>query len=324
MIDDFLLQGYHFDLHGAATQLKSFREINLDTKQSGYHWLHMCALHGETREYLEESSDLDPIIIDALLAAETRPRALVKSSGALVILRAMNLIQDENPEDMISSRIWIDREKIITTRRRDIKAIDDIVSCIAEGKGPVSPADFLVMITDRVFARMEPFFVDLEDRISKTEELLASGKQDEVTDDAALVRKRAAIFMRYVAPQKAVLEALLSAEFPWIGEEHKEHLVESLDMVTRYVEELQELRDRSQIINDELNNIHARRQNEISYIFSVAATIFLPLGFLTGLMGINIGGMPWVDEASAFWFFSGVCTLMVIAQVALFRKMGWF
>jgi zinc transporter len=299
-------------------------DIDFSSRDDSYTWIHMCALHPETRRFLENDADLDPIIIDALLAEETRPRSLIKEDGMLVILRAMNLYEGRDPEDMISIRIWIDDKKVITTRRRDIKAIVDIVGFMETGNAPPGPGDFLIMITDRVFERMEPFFTDLEDCISKAEELLASGNDKEISGDASLARKRTAIFMRYVAPQKMVLEALLKAEFKWLKEESKEHLVESLDRVTRYVEELHELRDRSQILNDEINNAHGRRLNDITYIFSVAATIFLPLSFLTGLLGINVGGVPGIDSGNAFWLFTGLCTAIIVSQVIIFRKLKWF
>jgi zinc transporter len=135
---------------------------------------------------------------------------------------------------------------------------------------------------------------------------------------------RTAIFNRYVIPQKKVLETLLSCNQPWLTEEHKEHLAESLDRVTRYVEELNELRERSQILNDELNNAHGRRLNDITYIFSVAATVFLPLSFLTGLLGVNVGGIPGIESTNGFWVFTGLCIAIIIAQVALFKKLKWF
>lgn len=34
------------------------------------------------------------------------------------------------------------------------------------------------------------------------------------------------------------------------------------------------------------------------------ASIFLPLGFLTGLFGVNVGGMPGTDNESAFWILT--------------------
>lgn len=318
------IYAYKLETDGSAQALNPDESDDLLKPGGGYSWLHMCALCTDTRAFLEGSTDLDPIIIDAMLVEETRPRALIKEDGMLIILRAMNLNEDQDPEDMISIRMWIDENKVITTRRRDIKAIDDIIGFIQSGKAPVSTCDFLTMITDRLFERMEPFLIDLEDHISKAEETLASGDDKATSNDVCLGRKRAAIFTRYVTPQKKVLETLLKAEFKWLKEEHKQHLVESLDRVTRYVEELYELRARSQILNDEINNAHGRRLNDITYIFSVAATIFLPLSFLTGLMGINIGGMPGIDSHSAFWIFTGFCTTIVTIQVAMFKKFKWF
>jgi zinc transporter len=323
MPDNFFIHAFGLGPNGHGEILKRDEPPDLSQMKDGYAWLHMCAFENSTRDYFENHAALDPIIIDAMLARETRPRALIKDDGALIILRAMNLHEGEDPEDMISIRIWIDSNRIITTRRRDIKAIDDIVEFIQNDDGPVAPGNFLTMITDRLFERMEPFFIDLEDRISKAEELLASG-EDDVAEDASMVRKRTAIFTRYVIPQKKVLETLLSCNQPWLTEEHKEHLAESLDRVTRYVEELHELRERSQILNDELNNAHGRRLNDITYIFSVAATVFLPLSFLTGLLGVNVGGIPGIDNSNGFWVFTGLCIAIIIAQVALFKKLKWF
>jgi len=324
MENSHFIHAYHLNKSGKTQALTPDNNTTLPEPKEGYYWLHMCALSTDTREYLENNTDLEPIVIDAMLAEETRPRTLVKDNGVLVILRAVNLYEGEDPEDMISIQMWIDENKVITTRRRDIKAIDDIVDFIQQRKGPTDPSEFLTMITDRVFGRMEPFFDDLEDCISKAEERLATGKHGQISEDVAIARKRTAIFIRNVTPQKTLLETLLKADLKWLKQENKEHLVESHDRVTRYVEELNELRDRSQILNEEINNAHARRLNGITYIFSVAATIFLPLGFLTGVMGINIGGMPGLESSSGFWIFTSLCIVIIIVQVALFKKLKWF
>ena len=323
MTNNHLIYGYHIEPEKEPEKLEIEKLDSVKSKK-GYDWLHMCALEEKTREFLEEKTDLEPVIIDALMDEETRPRALIKGDGALIILRAVNLQEGEDPEDMISIRMWIDDDKIISTRKRDIKAINDIIDLINLGEPPATTGDFLVTITDRLYARMEPYFIDMEDRISKAEELVALGKANDVSQDISIARKRAAIFTRYVTPQKTLLGNLLKTDFKWLNDEHKEHLNESKEMVIRYVEELQEIRDRSQILNDELNNEHGRRLNNITYIFSVAATIFLPLGFLTGLMGINIGGMPGVESGDAFWIFTGICALIIVVQVALFKKLKWF
>ncbi len=290
----------------------------------GFLWVHLHASEPGSREWLESNTELNPQIIDALLAKETRPRLLQHEQGMMVIFRAMNLFNSDEPEDMIALRMWIDQDRVITTRNRDIKAIEDIQHAIQAGEAIKSPADFLIMITSRLFARMEPFIEDLEEDISRVEEQIALGHGSDLMQGIGKIRKQTAIFRRYIIPQKAVVGGLLRSDFPCLTEEHKQQLAEDLDRVTRFTEELDELRDRTQIINEEVRNMHAERLNEITYIFSVAATIFLPLSFLTGLMGINVGGMPGVDSGNAFWIFAGITAAIAGLQIFIFRKFNWF
>jgi len=289
-------------------------------------WIHMDSTHRESSLWLETYAKLDPIVIRAMLSreSETRPRIMVRDDGMMIILRAMNLSESAEPEDMISLRMWINSNTVITARERDIQAIEDIMVLIKEDQGPKCPTHFLTMVTNRLFARMEPFIDDLEAKISKAEDQIVIESELANVEDEAIVRKKTAIFTRNVVPQKHVLEQLLLADFCWVTDDHRGQINESLDRVTRYVEELSELRERAKIINEEINNAHARRLNEITYMFSIAATVFLPLSFLTGMMGINIGGMPGVDNSSAFWLFSGLCVLIVMIQVLVFKKKKWF
>lgn len=306
-------------------------QINLELEDSeafksynGILWLHMCAIHPDTREYLNNESGLDELVINALLAEETRPRILVRKEGVMVILRAMNMHNKETPEDMISLRMWIESKRVITTRRRDILAIEDVKRAIEQDKGPKTSGEFLTMITNRVYARMEKHIENLEDCVSRVEEFVALRNIDDVTENIGQIRIRTATFRRYITPQKKVLEELIKAKFSWLSEENIKHLVESHDRVTRYIETLNDIRDRAQIINDEIDKFNDAKLNSMTYMFSVAATIFLPLSFLTGLMGINIGGMPGIDRTEAFWIFTILCIIIAALQIIIFRKLKWF
>ena len=75
---------------------------------------------------------------------------------------------------------------------------------------------------------------------------------------------------------------------------------------------------------NEMDQIRTFSYKDASYIFSVVATVFLPLGFLTGLLGVNVGGVPGLENDNGFWVFVGLCALIVVVQVALFKKLKWF
>ena len=63
--------------------------------------------------------------------------------------------------------------------------------------------------------------------------------------------------------------------------------------------------------------------NARMYVLSVVAVVFLPLGFLTGLVGVNLGGIPGIENSQGFIIFIGVLMVVVIMQVLVFRWKKW-
>ena len=319
-----ILQAFAIDSTGKGDALTN-DAVSKIIKNDTLAWIHLDAGHADTRAWLkQEISYLDHIVIDALLADETRPRIMEFENGALMILRGVNLNKDAEPEDMISIRLWIDAKRIITIQHRPLKAIKDIQELLKAGKGPKNSGDFIAMLASRLFERMEPVFSELDENLDDVEERVMESPDTKERQEITTIRKQAIIFRRYIAPQRDVISHLRTSDQPWLEQIHKRRLQESLDRVIRYVEDLDTIRERAQIVKDELSNALADRMNKNMYVLSVIAAIFLPLGFFTGLMGINIGGMPGVDDTNAFWIFSGLLTVIVILQIIIFKKLKWF
>lgn len=322
--DSCIIHALEIDGHGGSQSLED-NAVTQYLKDNSLAWVHLDAAHPDTREWLLSNvSFLDHIVLDALLAEETRPRLMEVENGALIILRGVNLNENADPEDMVSIRIWIDAHRIITLRRRRLKAVQDIRDRLIEGQGPKNAGDFVTHLASRLFERMEPTMSTLDERIDDIEERILDHPEPGERQKIISIRKQAIIFRRYISPQKDVMTHLRLSEQPWLDAGHKRYLQESLDRVTRYVEDLDAIRERAQIVKDELANTLADRLNKNLYILSVIAAIFLPLGFFTGLMGINIGGMPGVDNDNAFWIFSGILAVIVGIQIAIFKALKWF
>lgn len=287
-------------------------------------WIHLDAEKPETREWLEkELTYLDPIIINALLADETRPRMLEFEKGMLLILRGMNLNENAEPEDMVSIRLWIDENRIISVRRRKLRAVQDIREKLLAGSGPKNAGDFLAMLTSRLFERMEPVLTDLDQALDDLEEKVMETPDKNERRSITNMRRQTIIFRRYIVPQRDVMIALRTTDKSWISPLNKRHLQESYDRIVRYVEDLDTMRERAQIIKDELSSALSDAMNKNLYMLSLVAAIFLPLGFLTGLLGINVGGIPGADNPLSFSIFCGILTILVAIQIWIFKKLKW-
>ena len=319
-----ILLAYDFDGVGGGKSV-SDKAIARELKNEKLAWVHLDLSHPDTKPWLHKKiSYLDPFVVDALVAEETRPRVAEIGDGALIILRGVNLNENADPEDMVSIRLWIDAERIISVQRRQLKAVLEIEERILAGRGPKNSGDFINMLVARLSEKMALVLTELDDATDDVEEKILENPDTAFREKIIDIRKEAIVLRRYMAPQKDAIAQLRLCEFLWLDAGHKRHLVENYDHLMRYVEDLDAIRERAQIVKDELANIIADRLNKNLYVLSVIAAVFLPLGFLTGLLGINVGGIPGVDNPYAFFIFSGILILLVIIQILLFKKLKWF
>ena len=317
---------FSFALNGpkAGKQLRH-DEITEEIANDTLAWVHLDRSHPDTREWLRSQiSYLDRNVIEALLAEETRPRATVIGNGMLVILRGVNLNEGANPEDMVSLRLWIDDKRIISMRRRHVRAALDIKEQIEDGNIPGTAGEFLAVLVDQLDDRIETAMRLIDDATDEVEEKLVMQADPMLRHPITDIRRRTIQLRRYIAPQREAVNAIRNAQLDWITEPNRRHLTEAQDRLTRFVEDLDAIRERAQVVKDELANALADRLNRNTYTLSVIAAIFLPLGFATGLVGINLIGMPGAHHPNGFAIFCGILVLLVIVQVIIFRLLRWF
>ena len=77
-------------------------------------------------------------------------------------------------------------------------------------------------------------------------------------------------------------------------------------------------------MQEEFLALQAQEQNSRMYVLSVVAAIFLPLTFVTGLLGMNVGGLPGLESPNGF--IASVLIMVVAAGAlsAFFRWKKWF
>lgn len=300
-------------------------EIAAKLESGDLAWAHLDATDPATRSWVEQTLPyLDRHAIDALLAEETRPRASQIGNGVLLVLRSVNLSEGADPADMVSLRVWIDPERILSVRVRLVRAARDIEDRIKDGRGPENAGAFLALLVARLTERVEPVLRRLDDETDALEEGVVEHASPELRRPITEVRRRTIQLRRHLAPQRDAVSQLRTMPLDWIGDLDRRRLTESLDRLTRTVEDLDLIRERAQIVKDELSNSQAEKMNRNMYVLSVVAAIFLPLGFLTGLLGINVGGIPGSDNPLAFWVFLLALAVLVAAQVWLFRRFKLF
>lgn len=320
--NDALVHALLLNGEGSGREV-GWQEINDWTPAQGALWIHLDRTSDASHAWLRESSNLEPLAADALLAAESRPRALHFRTGLLVILRGVNLNPGANPEDMVSLRIWVEADRVITVRASSLLAAQDVRAEIAEDRGPHDAAGLLASLANRLVDRMGPIVDDMSDTVDGLEDELLVTENRGIRAKLLGLRREAIRLRRYLAPQRDALNRLHMEEHVVIGPAARMRLREVADRVLRIVEELDELRERAAIIQDELSTRISEQMNKTMYVLTVVASILLPLSFVTGLLGINVGGIPGEKNQFAFLIVIGVLIAIGVIQYWIFKRLKW-
>ena len=323
MNEDGLIHALILDGRGGARSI-GWEEIRSWQPGHGPLWLHFNYSSEQTIEWFQKESGLTEVTSEAMLSQETRPRTTVIDDDVLLALRGVNLNPGSDPEDMVSIRVWIDKDRIISTRNRKLLSVSDIVSSLEKNKGPETLGDLLVDLAYRLTSRMEDSIEEIEDRVAQLEDAIVEGGSHAIRKELSAIRREAIMLRRYLAPQREAMQRLGSESLPWLSESNFIRLREATDRLIRYIEDLDSVRDRASVTQEELVNRISEQMNSKMYVLSVIAAIFLPLGFLTGLLGINVGGLPGTENNMAFMIFLCFLIAVVILQVLYFKKKNWF
>jgi zinc transporter len=298
-------------------------EVSAELKNDNLCWVHLDVNNPKSEDWLkEEVGYLDEIIIDALLAEDTRPRLVEYKTGSMIILRGVNLNKNAEPEDMVSVRIWVDDKRIITAQKRNIKAINDMAKKVKAGAYFASSGEFIADFCYDLADHIEPIIDGLTDITDKVEDKILDKIFDEnLREDVITVKRQAITLKRHMAPQRDVINSLKNCRQSWICDADKRHFQENFENISRYVEDLDEIKERAHVVHDEMANAISRKLNKNMYLISVLTAIFMPLTFITGLFGMNVGGIPMDNSSAGFWLVAVSLSILALIPAILRHKM---
>ncbi|MET4161874.1 zinc transporter [Marinobacterium sp. MBR-111] len=310
------------DGQGGARSL-SFEELERWQPEDGILWLHLDYTLDSTRQWLEQDSGLPELAIDALLAENTRPRAAILDEHLLLALRGVNTNPGADPEDMVSIRLCVGARLVVSTRKRRLMSVAKLLALFEQGEGPRSSAELVIRLSELLVERMGVTVEELEEQLSDLELDLLTQPGSEMRQAVRSLRRQTVTLRRYFAPQRDAFNQMLSERLSWFTTEMKLELREISDQLLRHIEDLDIIRERAAMAQEELASQQGEQLNQRMYVLSIISAVFLPLGFLTGLLGINVGGIPGADNDYAFLIFLLLLGLLVGGLLILFRRWSW-
>nr|WP_272884172.1 zinc transporter ZntB [Stutzerimonas stutzeri] len=320
-----LLHALVLDGQGGARPIAYADVATLQLNETESLWLHWDRGQSAARDWLRRHSGLSAFACDVLLEENTRPRLLTLPNDELLLfLRGVNLNPDAEPEDMVSLRVFADARRVISLRLRPLRSTETVMQQLEAGVGPKTSSEVLLALADALTNRVDDLVEVVTEKLDAEEDRVETDERYSPPQDEMLsLRRQAASLRRFLLPQREIYGQLTRNRLPWFVDDDTDYWNELSNRLIRYLEELDLVRERVNLILEAEERRMRERMNRTMYLLGIITGFFLPMSFLTGLLGINVGGIPGSEHPYGFYVACGVIAVVAVFQWCIFRRLKW-
>ena len=312
----------HLLLTNCLTDEVTRENIEVALKEDKLLWLDLQDTDEETLSLLRDVFKLHPLAVEDAHEFNQRPKVEdYDDFVSIVIYGARGL-----DEPLTEVHCFYAEHYLVSVHREEIKAIDN--ACHALTRLPTSRRLVaLYRLLDSLVDSMFPYLAALDDRIDELQDAIFVEPKQEQLSQLFTLKRQLVNMRKQVTPQRDMVSAMLAQVIPIPGmnAETERYVRDLYDHLIRISDLVDSYRDLLSGSLDAYMSMVSNKLNDQMKQLTIIATVFLPLSFLTGFFGQNLGFLVnHIGSLAAFLIFGiGTEALAVVGLLILFKKRGW-
>lgn len=294
-------------------------------------WINVIGLGSvETLTWLGDRFKLHRLALEDVLNVPQRPK--LDDYGDHQFLVARMPIGNAGLETEQLS-VFLGESFVITVQERPGDCFDGIRQRIQEGRPRIREGapDYLVYsILDALVDSYFPLLERVGATLEELETQIHGNPQKRHLSQLHVLKHDLVTLRRYLWPLRELNATMLRPDNTFLTESTRlymrdcyDHSIHALDFVDSY-------RDLASGLMDLYLSMMSQKMNEVMKVLTIIATLFMPLGFIAGLYGMNFDpsvsrwNMPELGWAYGYPAVLGIMALCAAAMCVYFWKKGWF
>lgn len=292
-----------FDGKGGVRALPDEEEAGFKTPTTGFALVSGSAKAPEFRAWLKK--EVGEFYADLICVPSTRSRCTVFDDQALVVLRVAR--PGAEPDDIGRQllSLWLEKGRVIVAAELNIVDFLGIAQWQRTRHAPTTPADLVARLALRAADRIEPLTERMSDKLDEVEEELVMDRLTDTRTKLATLRRTIINMRRLIWPQRDVLTTLEIEDLSFFSDRDRIRLREAAQRTARLGDEMQTLSERAALVHEQLLDTRAEDMNRNMLVLAAATVVFMPLTVISGVLGMNLPGIPLQDSPWAFWLVTG-------------------
>ncbi|MEM7398391.1 MAG: CorA family divalent cation transporter [Pseudomonadota bacterium] len=269
--------------------------------EDGWLWVHVNLADARVGPYMRAHlKEIPAAAVDLLLSVGDHQQ-LHADDVCIYGVFADLVYRLEGLSDELGLLHFVATERLLVTGRREgLHSVEAVRKSIQAGQATKSHAALLESIFMQVASGVEERSATLSDELDVIEERLIVDLDDDIPKRLAKCRRLAVRLHRILATQRSVIARFEQNNWQTTGKAHDlktSHIGQRLDWLDH---EMVALRDRAHLLQEEVSLRMTDQTNRNLQLLTIVTTVFLPAGVISSIFGMNVGGLPLVNDRSGF------------------------
>lgn len=283
-------------------------------------WLHFDQADPEAQAWIGACERLPGAAKAVLLGADSHMRMEPAGDGLAGVVGDLHHEFARRSDHLDVLRLYLDNRCLISARREPLTAIDKLRRSIGEGLAMERPIRLVAQFLHHVTDTLGDIMLELGDTLDALEDGVISGRADCGPEALNRVRRVAARLRRHMVPQQHALLGLLGRLPEWIEESEASLLRGAIERLSALGHDLDLIQERSRLVQEQRAARLMELTNRNLYILSIATVVALPPTLITGVFGMNLGGVPAQQDHLGFYYGLAFMAATVGATLLLLKR----
>jgi zinc transporter len=256
-----------------------------------------------------------------LLDTDSHIRLERLQNGFAGVLGDLHFEFDGDPDRLGVIHLYADAAVVVTARLHPLKVVDQLRVELRRGL-PV--ANTLSLVVHFIEDFSDVVIAGQGEVVDKVEDDILKDRRQRDGRELGGVRRLLARLRRHLNAQRGALEQLTDRPLPWWSETDTADLRRAIGRLERIALDLESVQERARLLQEEITRRTGEATNHNLYIVSLLTAIFLPITLITGIFGMNVGGLPWVEDQGGFLWVVGIMLVTAATSVVLLHWRRFF
>jgi magnesium transporter len=296
----------------------------VDISHLGENWFDIEEAEPDEIKKFLTPLNLHPLILDRCVDLADVPGVI---SYDKAVLLEFPIAFNQESEKQAYMTFVLQSPVLVTIRHGVMPAIDELAQNLIGEKAPVLNhlVQILYLILDEITDTSVEAETEIRDQILNTAKILTKNPGLVQTADLTKLRWQVDKLVALIENQQYCIAGLNASDNDALKEPHRRAYLQDLQS------EIEIAQRGIYRLETRVNDLYAYYQMAGSDLvekrlrtLTIISAITLPLGLIAGLLGMNVGGVPWINFSLGFIFVIMVMVLIAAGELWYFKKRGWF